>query len=151
MCYRCCEWQGTWNGIFQNQRREWWSHCECLFNIKYLVYTVTAWYHGAIRQTCSVSQSCLTLCSLQASLSMGFSRQGYWSCPSSSRGSSRPRDWICIFCIAGGFSTIEPPGKPIALIKNALKIRTVDVVAVGTGVVTRPPSLPLLSAVSGSW
>ena len=38
----------------------------------------------------------------QATLSMGFSRQGYWRrllCPSH-RGSSRPRDWTHISCIS---------------------------------------------------
>ena len=53
----------------------------------------------------------------QAPLSMGFSRQEYWSglpCPP-------PGDLLnrgiepkasCIFCIAGGFFTAEPLGKP---------------------------------------
>ena len=31
---------------------------------------------------------------------------------SSSRGSSRPGDWTCVSCIAGGFFTTAPPGKP---------------------------------------
>ena len=30
----------------------------------------------------------------------------------SSRGSSQPRDRTCNFCIAGGFFTAEPQGKP---------------------------------------
>ena len=30
-----------------------------------------------------------------------------------SRGSSRPRDWTCVSCIAGRFFTTEPPGKSI--------------------------------------
>ena len=50
----------------------------------------------------------------QAPPSMGFSRQEYWSelpFPSFSRGSSRPRNWTCISCIAGRFFTTEPPGK----------------------------------------
>ena len=43
----------------------------------------------------------------QDPLSMGFSKQEYWSgLPSFSRGSSRPRDWTCICCIAGRFFTI---------------------------------------------
>ena len=51
----------------------------------------------------------------QAPLSMGFSRQEYWSgLPFPSPGeSSWPRDGTCVSCIAGGFSTTEPPGKPI--------------------------------------
>ena len=48
-------------------------------------------------------------------LSMGFSRQEYWSgwpFPTPER-SSRPRDWTCISChLAGGFFTPEPSGKP---------------------------------------
>ena len=41
----------------------------------------------------------------QAPLSMGFSRQEYWSgLPCLSLGeSSQSRDWTCISCIAGGF------------------------------------------------
>ena len=35
-----------------------------------------------------------------------------WAAISSSRGSSRPRDWTCVSCIAGGFFTAKPPGKP---------------------------------------
>ena len=53
----------------------------------------------------------------QGPLSMRFSRQEYWSglpCPFS-RGSSWPRDRICVSyssCSAGRFFTTEPPGKP---------------------------------------
>ena len=35
-----------------------------------------------------------------------------WVAMTSSRGSSWPRDWNFIFCIAGGFFTPKPPGKP---------------------------------------
>ena len=48
----------------------------------------------------------------QAPLSMGFSWQEYWqewAAISSSRGSSWPRDRICIFCMAGRFFTSKPP------------------------------------------
>ena len=50
-------------------------------------------------------------------LSVGFSRQEYleWVAMPSSRGSSRLRDWTWvswISCIAGGFFTTEPLGKP---------------------------------------
>ena len=34
-----------------------------------------------------------------------------WVAMSSSRVSSRPRDWTCVSCIASGFFTTEPPGK----------------------------------------
>ena len=55
----------------------------------------------------------------QVLLSMGFSRQDYWSglpCPPPvGGGSSQPRAQTHIFCsscIAGRFFTTEPPGKP---------------------------------------
>ena len=35
-----------------------------------------------------------------------------WVAVPSSRGSSPPRDWTCISCIAGRLFTTEPPGKP---------------------------------------
>ena len=35
-----------------------------------------------------------------------------WVAMPSSRGSSQPRDWTLISCIAGGLFTIEQPGKP---------------------------------------
>ena len=59
-----------------------------------------------------VAQSWPTLChptgwAHQVSLSMGFSRQEYYSgLPFSSRGSSRPRHWTCHSCISGEFFTI---------------------------------------------
>ena len=51
----------------------------------------------------------------QAPLSMGFSRQEYWSgLPfSSSRRSSQPRDRTQVSGIAGRFFTTKPPGKPL--------------------------------------
>ena len=48
----------------------------------------------------------------QAPLTMGFFRQEYWWVAMPSRGSSQPRDWTCVSCIAGGFFITEPPGKP---------------------------------------
>ena len=73
---------------------------------------------------CSVAQSCPTLCnpmdcSLPAPLSMGFSRQEYWSglpCPP-------PGDLpdpgielksLCVSCTAGGFFTTAPPVRLIS-------------------------------------
>ena len=51
----------------------------------------------------------------QAPLSMGFSQARMLALVAIffSRGSSRPRDWTCVSCIAGRFFTTEPPGKPI--------------------------------------
>ena len=58
--------------------------------------------------------SCVQLCATpwtvahQVPLSMGYSRQKYWSGVAIpfSRGSSWPRDWTRVSCIAGGFFTI---------------------------------------------
>ena len=49
----------------------------------------------------------------QAPLSMGLSRQKYWSDNHFllQRGSSQLRDWTRVSCIAGGFFTTAPPGK----------------------------------------
>ena len=51
---------------------------------------------------------------LQAPLSMGFSRQEYWSglpfLPP--RESDQPRDRTSLSCLAAGFFTTEPPGNP---------------------------------------
>ena len=65
-------------------------------------------------------QLCPTLCdpmdcSTQAPLSMGIlqARILKWVAMSSSRGSSWPRDWTHVSCIAGGFFIAEPPGKPV--------------------------------------
>ena len=54
----------------------------------------------------------------QASLSMGFSRQGYqsWVAMPSAKGSPQPRDLICISYIylhwQEGYLPLVPPGKP---------------------------------------
>ena len=50
---------------------------------------------------------------LQSPQSTRFSRQLEWAAMPSSRGSFQPRDQTQIFCVTGGFFTIEPPGKPI--------------------------------------
>ena len=63
-----------------------------------------------------VAKSCPTLATpwtatCQAPLSMGFSKQEYWSgLPFPSPGSSRPRDWTLVFCTAGGFFTLWATG-----------------------------------------
>ena len=55
----------------------------------------------------------------QAPLSMGFSKQKYWSrlpCPPS-RGASQPRDRThisCVSCTAGVFFTTEPAGESLS-------------------------------------
>ena len=53
-------------------------------------------------------------CSLRAPLSMEFPREKYCNGLQhfSSRGSSQPRDQNNASCIAGRFSTTQPPGNP---------------------------------------
>ena len=65
----------------------------------------------------SVSKLYLTLCgpmdcSLPVSSIHGIfqARVLEWVASSSSRGSSRPKDWTCPSCTAGRFFTTEPPG-----------------------------------------
>ena len=78
--------------------------------------------------TCACAQSCLTRYnpvdySLQTPLSMGFSRQEYWSgLPFPSAGDLRhpgiePRS-LTPPALAGGFFTTEPPGKPHCSVIN---------------------------------
>ena len=66
-------------------------------------------------------QSCPTLCGCMDCSPPGPSvhrilqaRILEWVAMPSSRGSSLPRDWTHVTCIAGGFFTTEPPGKPTA-------------------------------------
>ena len=68
---------------------------------------------------CVHAQSCPTLCDPTDSSLLGSSvhrtfqaRILKWVAISSSRGSSQPRNQTHISCIAGGFFTAEPPGKP---------------------------------------
>ena len=67
-------------------------------------------------------QSCLTLCDPRDYILPGSFVHGILQArilervaKHSSRGSSQPRDWTCVFCdscIAGGFFTTKPLGKP---------------------------------------
>ena len=76
---------------------------------------------------CSVAQLCLTLCGPVGCSWPGSSVHGIFQkrvleqvASSSSRASSWPRDWTRISCIAGGFFTTEPSGKPQILIVKSL-------------------------------
>ena len=66
-----------------------------------------------------VAQSCPTLCDPVDRNLPGSSVHGIlqarileWVAIPFSRGSSQPRDWTQVFCIAGRFFTPEIPGKP---------------------------------------
>ena len=69
--------------------------------------------------TCLQAQSGPTLCNPMDCSLPGSSAHGIlqarileWVVMPSSRGSSQPRDRICVSWIASGFFTTEPPGKP---------------------------------------
>ena len=68
---------------------------------------------------CLVAKSCLTRCNPMDYSPPGSPVRGVsqarileWVAISFARGSSRPRDWTCVSCLAGRFFTTEPPGKP---------------------------------------
>ena len=107
----------------------------CLAKERWMISRVTiyhtqrvAWYFSSskvywlLRKTgccCLVTKSCPTLCDLMDCSPPGSSVHGIsqsrileWVAISFSRGSSWPRDWIWVSCIARGFFTTEPPGKP---------------------------------------
>ena len=75
-----------------------------------------------MRYCCWVTQLCHTLCDPIGCSLPGFSvreilqaRPLEWVAISFCRRSSWLRDWSCVFCgscIAGGFFTTKPPGKP---------------------------------------
>ena len=76
-------------------------------------------HESSVPNLCSVAQSCPTLCNPMDCSPPGSSVHGIfqarileWVDISSSRGSSQFRDPIHVSCIAGGFFTAEPPGKP---------------------------------------
>ena len=76
-----------------------------------------------------VAQSCLTLCDPMDCSLPGSSIHGIfqarvleWVAISFSRGSSQSRNQTHVFCIAGGFFTAEPTGKPSLLKCNTCLI-----------------------------
>ena len=72
---------------------------------------------------CLVDKSCSTLCDPMDCSPPGSSVHGIlqawileWVAMTSSRGSSQPRDWTLVFCAAGGFFIVEPPGKTLHIV-----------------------------------
>ena len=74
-----------------------------------------------------VTQSCPTLCnpmdhSPPGSSVLGISQARIlaWIAISFTRGSCQPRNWTHVSCLAGGFFTAEPPGKPFLTLRHHL-------------------------------
>ena len=77
------------------------------------------WRGASSSCCCLVAELCPTHCDPMDCSPPGCSAHGIsqagileWAPISSSRGSSRPRDWAFISCIAGRFFTTESSGKP---------------------------------------
>ena len=102
------------------------------------------------RCCCLVAQLCLTVCNPMDCSPPGSSVHGIlqartleWVAISFSRGSSLPRDRTCVSCIADGFFTTEPPGKPkISLLgSNLCIIKLTHFKCTGMGVLVNFDSL----------
>ena len=101
----------------------WWAECQASKDACVLTPGIRAHttFHGEgdFSCCCSVAESCLTLvtpwtAAHQAPLSMGFSRQEYWSgLPFPPPGNlPNPGGKPTSPALAGGCFTTEPPGKP---------------------------------------
>ena len=96
----------------------------CIY-IAYILYIhrrISAYMHVSICCCSLFAQSCPTLCNPIDCSPPDFpvhrisqAKILEWVAISFSRGSFRSRDHTCISCIAGGFFTTEPPGKPMYL------------------------------------
>ena len=89
----------------------------CVMKITHQINSVKHTYSFVCSCCCLAAQSCPTLCdpldySPPGSSSHGISQARIleWVAIPFSRGSSQPRDRICISFLAGGFFTTEPPG-----------------------------------------
>ena len=109
--------------------------CMCLVTLKPDINTVIS--AGAQEnQHCAVlsPSSCPVLCDpmegSQAPLSMGFSKQEYWSgvAMPSPRGSSQPRDCTCVSCLLhwlAGSLPVMPLGSPFLVISSTYSWLTI--------------------------
>ena len=95
-----------------------------------LVISFVLWGH------CSVAKLRLTLiwpinCSPPGSSVHEISQTRIleWVAISFSKGSSQPRDWTWVSCIAGRFFTAEPPGKPLSSLRNVISRTSIVCIA----------------------
>ena len=82
-------------------------------HVSSMVFPVVAHACAHILSCFSRVRLCATLWTVvcQGPLSLGFSKQEYWSGPSS-RGSSQPRDQTCVFCSSYTARRIFATGSP---------------------------------------
>ena len=133
--HRC---NGQWsqdNGVWVNSGSWWWKGRPGVLQfmgsqrVRHYWLTELNWtehyqkvYSWDLVAVCAKSlQSCPTLSDPMDCSPLGSSVQGIlqarileWVAISPSRESSKRRDWTCVSCIAGGFFTTEPPGKPLS-------------------------------------
>ena len=91
----------------------------------YLNYKSSPWYTSGFFpylfwQKLSSQRHTSTRTFLQSLSKVRVARILEWSAISYSRRSSQPRDRTHVSCIADGFFTTEPPGKPISLLVRTL-------------------------------
>ena len=91
---------------------KWINKCVLVYSTKYNEILVSL--------DCLTAKSCPALCDPMDCSPPGSSLHGIfparileWVAMPSSRGFPSPRNWNCVYCLAGGFFTAEPPGKPI--------------------------------------
>ena len=89
-----------------------------------MVWTLVLWVLSNLSAAhCMHAQLCPTLCNPMDCSPLGSSVHGIfqtriveWFAIFFSRGSSPPRDWACVSCIAGKFFSAEPPEKPFLVL-----------------------------------
>ena len=112
--------------------------CLCVYIYIYICVCVCVCvcvyiYENGKKMKVSVAQSCLTLCNPMDCSSPGSSVHGIFQArilewvSAFPRGSSWPRIRTHVSCIAGGFFTIELPGKPISICITELLCCTAEI------------------------
>ena len=116
-------WQSDWTELNTYYINILFIHTIYVYSmLQYAIYYIHIFLYVRAWVCAKLLQLCLTLCDPMncspPDSSVHWILQARileWVAIASSRGSSWPRDWICIFCnscIAGGFFSTEPPGKP---------------------------------------
>ena len=125
-------WVGAHTRVVVGNQLELWAVSVCFLclapGVSKHVCALHQWGLGSHLRVCAqLLQSCVTLCGPMDCSPPGFSVHGIlqarvleWVAMPSSRGSSQLRDLAQVSCIAGGFFTTEPPGKPLLSLSVSL-------------------------------